>query len=255
MSLPSGIIKKSRHEMNLIKEAGQIVAGVHKLMLKTVTPGISTWELDAMAEDFIRKAGAIPTFKGMYGFPATLCTSINDEVVHGIPNKDRILKEGDIVSLDCGATFKGLIADSAITVAVGNVPDEVAQLLLNTEAGLLAGVAQMKPGNFLEDISAAVEDVGLAHNYGIVRNYGGHGVGRNLHEEPFLPNHRTGEKGPELKAGYVLACEPMFNLGVADVKTLDDQWTVVTTDGKPSAHFEHTVLITDDGPVIATLRD
>ena len=249
------IAVKSRHDIKLILEAGKIVAGVHNLMIKTVKPGMSTLELDQLAEQFIRKHGALPTFKGYHGFPGTLCTSINEEVVHGIPSADRILKDGDVISLDCGATYKGWIADTAITLPVGDIPDEILKLLSATDEGLHAGIQAMRAGNRIHDVSAAVEDVGLKYGYGIVQNYGGHGVGKNLHEEPFIPNYRTDNPGPEIRPGNVMAIEPMFNLGTADVETLDDKWTVVTKDRKPSAHFEHTIVVTDDGPVIATLRD
>ena len=249
------IAVKSRHEIKLIQEAGRIVAGVHNLMIKTVEPGMSTLDLDQLAEQFIRKAGALPTFKGYYGFPATLCTSINEEVVHGIPKADRILKDGDVISLDCGATYKGFIADSAITLPIGNVPEDIIQLLKATDEGLHAGIQAMRPGNRIIDVAAAVEDIGIHYGYGIVKNYGGHGVGKNLHEEPFIPNYRTENTGPEIRPGNVMAIEPMFNLGTADVETLEDQWTVVTKDRKPSAHFEHTIIVTEDGPLIATLRD
>lgn len=248
------ILRKSRHEINVIVEAGQIVAETLKSLIAAIEPGISTLELDKMAEDRIRKAGAVPTFKGYYGFPATICASVNEEVVHGIPRADRILKDGDIISIDCGATYKGLIGDSAVTVGVGNISDELQALLEATERSLRAAIAKMLPGNHLEDISGAIEDVGLACRYGIVKNYGGHGVGKSLHEEPFLPNFRTGNPGPELKPGTVLAIEPMFNLGTEEVVTAGDNWTVVTKDGLPSAHFEHTVIVTEDRPIVATER-
>lgn len=248
------ISRKSRHEIALIMEAGQIVAETLKHLASIVEPGMSTLDLDKIAEERIRKAGAVPTFKGYHGFPATLCTSVNHQVVHGIPRADTILKDGDVVSIDCGATYKGLVGDSAITVGVGNITDDLKKLLEITDLSLQEAIKKMVAGNHLEDISAAVEDVGLQYGYGIVRNYGGHGVGRMLHEEPFLPNHRTGIPGPELKPGVVLAIEPMFNLGTADVRTEDDNWTVVTEDGLQSAHFEHTVIVTDDGPIVATER-
>lgn len=248
------VVKKSRHEINLIKEAGAIVASTLVLLSKVAEPGMSTLDLDQIAENNIRQAGAIPTFKGIYGFPATLCISVNEEVVHGIPKATKILKEGDILSLDCGATWKGLIADSAMTIGIGAISDDCQRLLKATEESLMAGISKMYPGNYLEDISAAIEDVGIDYGYGIVREYGGHGVGRKLHEEPFIFNYRRGERGIQLKSGLVLAIEPMLNLGGDDVVTLEDKWTVVTKDGLPSAHFEHTVIITDDGPVIATER-
>lgn len=255
MNVPKPIDRKSRHEIALIQEAGKILANVHKHLISIVEPGMSTLDLDRIAEDMIRKAGAIPTFKGIYGFPATLCASINDEVVHGIPNADRILQPGDIVSLDGGVTFKGLIADSAITLAVGPISKEVSNLLLATEESLMAAIEQMRPGRHLDDIGTAVEAVGKRYGYGIVRNYGGHGVGKKLHEDPFIPNYKTGIPGPELRPGVVLAIEPMFNLGTEEVYTADDQWTVLTKDGLPSAHFEHTVIVTEDGPIVATLRE
>ncbi len=248
------IDRKSRHELALMQEAGQIVADTLTYLSKIVEPGMSTLDLDKIAEERIRKAGAVPTFKGYYGFPATLCTSVNDEVVHGIPSPHKILKAGDVISIDCGATYKGLVGDSALTIGVGEISDELKKLLQATEESLNAGIRMMVAGNFLEDISGAVEDVGNKYGYGIVRNYGGHGVGRKLHEEPFLHNYRTGNQGPELKPGVALAIEPMFNLGTEDVKTLEDNWTVVTQDGLPSAHFEHTVIVTEDGPLVATER-
>lgn len=248
------IARKSRHELALIQEAGQIVAETLSHLASVVEPGMSTLDIDRIAEERIRKAGAIPTFKGYHGFPATLCISVNEEVVHGIPRADKILKSGDVISLDCGATYRGLIADSAMTIGVGEISEELKKLLEATDQSLRAAIEQMRPGRVLQDVSAAVEDVGLAHGYGIVKNYGGHGVGRQLHEDPFLPNYRTGQPGPELKPGVVLAIEPMFNLGTEQVVTAPDNWTVITQDGLPSAHFEHTVIVTDDGPLVATER-
>lgn len=248
------IPRKSRHELALIHEAGQIVAATLSHLISIVEPGMSTLDLDQIAEERIRRAGAIPTFKGYHGFPATLCTSVNEEVVHGIPNANKILKDGDVVSIDCGATYKGLVGDSAVTVAVGTISDELKKLLEITDLSLQEAIKKMVPGHFLEDVSGAVEDVGVQYGYGIVRNYGGHGVGRVLHEEPFLHNYRTGVRGPELRPGVVLAIEPMFNLGTDEVYTADDNWTVLTQDGLPSAHFEHTVIVTEDGPLVATER-
>jgi methionyl aminopeptidase len=248
----SKLNRKSRHDLNLQRTAGTIVAEALAEVMALAKPGVTTLELDQKAEAIIIKAGAVPTFKGYYGFPATLCTSVNDAVVHGIPSADCVLKEGDIVSLDCGATYKGLIADSARTVAVGQVSEDIERLLVHTYESLMAAIAKMHPGNHLEDISAAVEDVCNRYGYGLVKNYGGHGVGHQLHEEPFIPNHRTGEKGPQLLSNVTLAIEPMFNLGKEDVYTDQDEWTVRTVDHLPSAHFEHTVLITDSGPEILT---
>ena len=245
--------RKSRHEVALIRAAAKINAEAHMAVQEIIKPGVSTLEMDQVAEAYIRAQGGIPTFKGLYGFPATLCISVNDEVVHGIPNAERILQDGDVVSVDCGTIYRGLTSDSAVTWPVGTITPELTQLLLATEEGLMAGIAQMIEGNYVEDISGAIEDVCTKYGYGLVRNYGGHGVGRKPHEPPFIHNYRTGEKGPMLKEGGVLAIEPMFNLGGDDVFTLEDQWTVVTKDRLPSAHFEHTVVITKGEPEILTL--
>lgn len=247
------IDRKSRHEISLIRSAAKINAEAHQAVQAAIKPGISTLELDSIAEDYIRKAGGVPAFKGLYGFPATLCMSINDEVVHGIPTAERILQDGDVVSVDCGTVYKGLYSDSAITWPVGNVKPEILKLLAATEEGLLAGISQMIHGNHLEDISAAIEDVCLKYGYGLVRQYGGHGVGKKPHEAPFIHNFRTGEQGPRLEEGNVLAIEPMFNLGGDDVYTAEDEWTVLTKDHLPSAHFEHTVVVTKGEPEILTL--
>jgi methionyl aminopeptidase len=247
------IDRKSRHEISLIRAAAKINAETHVMVRDAIRPGISTQELNDIAEAHIRKSGGIPTFKGLYGFPATLCISVNDEVVHGIPNPNKILQDGDVVSIDCGTTYKGMVSDSAVTWAVGTVSKDLKQLLKATEEGLLAGIAQMVPGNYLEDISGAIEDVCLKYGYGMVRNYGGHGVGRKPHEAPFIHNFRTGERGPRLEEGNVLAIEPMFNLGGDDVYTAEDEWTVITKDHLPSAHFEHTVVVTKGEPEILTL--
>ncbi|MEB3286090.1 MAG: type I methionyl aminopeptidase [Vampirovibrionales bacterium] len=248
----SRIDRKSRYEVNLIRSAAQINAEAHKVVSEAIKPGITTMELNDIAEAFIRKSGGIPTFKGLYGFPGTLCVSVNEEVVHGIPRHDKVLAEGDVISVDCGTTYKGMVSDSAITWPVGTIKPEVAQLLKGTEEGLMAAIEQMVEGNYLEDISGAIEDVCVKYGYGLVRNYGGHGVGRKPHEAPFIHNYRTGERGPKLEEGNVLAIEPMFNLGGDDVYELEDGWTIVTKDHLPSAHFEHTVVITKNGPEILT---
>ena len=253
--LGTKIDRKSKHEIGLIRSAARINAEAHLHVRGFIKPGISTQELDDIAEAYIRKAGGIPTFKGLYGFPATLCISVNDEVVHGIPNKEKILKEGDVISVDCGTTYRGMVSDSAVTWPVGQIKPELTQLLSATEEGLMAGIAQMVEGHYLEDISGAIEDVCKKYGYGLVRNYGGHGVGRKPHEPPFIHNFRTGERGPELKEGGVLAIEPMFNLGGDDVYTAEDNWTVLTSDHLPSAHFEHTVVITKGEPEILTRLD
>ncbi len=243
--------KKSREEIKLMKEAGNIVALVHQEMKRVIEPGISTKELDNIAHNIIKEHKAIPTFLGYSGFPATICASINGEVVHGIPSEKTILKEGDIISVDVGATYRGLVGDSAWTYPVGNISDECKMLLETTEKSLFAGIERMRNNALLEDVSGAIEDVAKSKNLGIVRQYGGHGVGHSMHEEPFVFNYRIGNKFV-LKSGYTIAIEPMLNLGGDDVYTLEDEWTVVTKDGKPSAHFEHTVLVTDDEPEILT---
>jgi len=238
-----------------MRTAGSIVAEALYEMKNAVAPGVSTSELDKIAEKIILKYNAIPTFKGYNGFPASICSSINEQVVHGIPNDEVILKEGDIISLDVGATYKGLVADSAITVPVGEASEDAQKLLEVTKQALFDGINKMIAGNYLEDVSGAIEDRANMHGFGIVKQYGGHGVGRNMHEDPFVFNYRTGNKGPLLKPGMTIALEPMFNLGTGDVHTLSDRWTVVTNDGKYSAHFEHTVAVTDNEPLILTLGD
>ena len=206
-----------------------------------------------MAEANVREHGATPTFKGYRGFPATLCTSINEEVVHGIPS-ERKLEDGDIVSVDCGATLNGYIGDSAVTIPIGNVSDEIKHLLKVTEGSLYAGIEAARVGNRLFDVSCAIQEHIEKTEYGIVRDYCGHGVGRRLHEEPQVPNHGRAGTGLRLKSGWCLALEPMVNLGTHEVETLADGWTVVTADRRPSAHFEHSIAITDDGPIILTDR-
>lgn len=245
------INKKSREEVKLMRHAGHIVALVHQKMKEVVEPGISTKELDAIAMKVIKENRAFPTFLGYNGFPASICTSINEQVVHGIPSENVILKDGDIIAIDVGATYRGLVGDSAWSYAVGNISEENKRLMKATEEALYAGIAKMRPGNVLDDISGAVEDVAVKYGYGIVRQYGGHGVGRAMHEEPFLYNYRVGDK-TLIKPLYAIAIEPMLNAGCDEVVVADDEWTVSTRDNKPSAHFEHTVVATDDGPQIMT---
>ena len=245
------IKRKSREEIKLMRHAGHIVALVHQKMKEVVEPGISTKELDNIAMKIIKENRAIPTFLGYAGFPACICTSINEKVVHGIPAEDEILKEGDIIAIDVGATYRGLVGDSAWSYAVGNVSDDIKRLMKATEEALYAGIEKMIPGNVLDDISGAVEDVAIKYGYGIVRQYGGHGVGHTMHEEPFLYNYRVGDK-TLIKSGYAIAIEPMLNMGVDDVVVGADNWAVSTVDKKPSAHFEHTVVATEDGPQIMT---
>ncbi|HIS53517.1 TPA: type I methionyl aminopeptidase [Candidatus Galligastranaerophilus gallistercoris] len=245
------VAKKSREEIKLMKMAGSIVAKVHQAMKESIREGISTLELDKIAYDVIKENKATPTFLGYRGFPGSICASINEEVVHGIPSKDRILKNGDIISIDVGATYHGLVGDSAWTYTVGEVDPKVKKLLETTERALFAGISKMIEGNVLDDVSGAVEDVAKEGGYGIVRQYGGHGVGYNMHEEPFLFNYRVGNK-LKLKQGNVIAIEPMLNLGTDDVEVLDDEWTVITKDKLPSAHFEHTVMVGEVEPLILT---
>ncbi len=245
------ITKKSREEIKLMKIAGDIVAQVHFAMKTAIKSGISTKELDDIAFDIIKKNKAIPTFKGYRGFPATICASINDEVVHGIPSDKRILKDGDIIAVDVGATFRGLVGDSAWTYAVGEISDDKKRLLEGTEKSLFAAIDKMRAGNTLNDVGGAIEDIAREYGLGIVRQYGGHGVGRNMHEEPFVFNYRAGDT-TILKPGMTIAIEPMLNLGGDDVYEHTDGWTVSTVDKKASAHFEHTILVTEDDPVILT---
>ena len=245
------INKKSRDEIKRMRHAGHIVALVHQKMKEVVEPGISTKELDNIAMKIIKENRAIPTFLGYAGFPASICTSINEEVVHGIPSEDRILKEGDIIAIDVGATYGGLVGDSAWSYRVGKVSEEVDALMKTTEESLYAGIEQMRPGNVLDDISKAIEAVAVRGGYGIVRQYGGHGVGYEMHEDPFLFNYSVGDN-TLIKPNTAIAIEPMLNLGCDDVVVGEDGWTVSTKDGKPSAHFEHTVIATEDGPLITT---
>ena len=245
------INKKSKDEIKRMRHAGHIVALVHKRMKEIVAPGISTKELDNEAMRVIKENRAIPTFLGYHGFPASICTSINEKVVHGIPSEKEILKEGDIIAIDVGATYGGLVGDSAWSYAVGEISEEKQKLMKATEEALFAGISQMREGNVLDDISGAIEDTAKSYNMGIVRRYGGHGVGHTMHEDPFLFNYRVGDN-TRIKAGYVIAIEPMLNLGCDDVFVEDDNWGVVTRDYRPSAHFEHTVLATEDEPVLMT---
>ncbi len=246
------IHRKSRDEIKRMKHAGYIVALVHQKMKEVVVPGISTKELDEIAMKIIKENRAIPTFLGYSGFPACICTSINEQVVHGIPSENVILKEGDIIAIDVGATYGGMVGDSAWSYRVGQVSPEVDKLMKTTEESLYAGIEQMRPGNVLDDISKAVEAVANREGYGIVRQYGGHGVGHEMHEDPFLFNYSVGDN-TLIKSNMAIAIEPMLNLGGDDVVVNEkDGWTVSTKDGKPSAHFEHTVIATDDGPIITT---
>ncbi len=245
------IIRKSKEEIKRMKQAGHIVALVHQEMKKIIEPGITTKYLDEVAFKIIKENRATPTFLGYNGFPASICASVNEQVVHGFPLEDVILKEGDIISVDVGATYGGLVGDSAWTYPVGKISAEKDRLLKATEEALFAGISQMRHGNLLDMVGGAIEEVAKRERLGIVRQYGGHGVGRNMHEDPFVFNYKTGDK-TVLKTGMTIAIEPMLTLGGDSVEVLSDNWTVQTVDKKPSAHFEHSVLITDNEPVILT---
>jgi len=234
-----------------MREAGRIVAQTLEVLRTAIEPGITTAELDALAEKFIRSQGARPAFKGLYGFPASICASVNEQVVHGIPGL-RSLEKGDIISIDIGTEIKGYYGDAAYTFAVGDIAAQAARLLAVTEEALYRGIAAARPGNRLSDISHAVQTLVESNGFSVVREYVGHGIGRSMHEEPQLPNFGPPGRGPRLRAGMTLAIEPMVNAGAADVVTMADAWTVVTRDRRLSAHFEHTVAITDSGPEILT---
>jgi methionyl aminopeptidase len=244
------IIVKSPREIEIMKTANQIVAETHAFLAERIVPGISTAEIDQLAEEFIRSRDAEPSFKGYRGFPASVCISINEEVVHGIPDKNRFLESGDIVSLDIGTFYEGFNGDAARTVAVGDIDAETNKLLDITEQSLYKGIEQAINGNNLTDISNAVQSYVESHNLSVVREYVGHGIGRDMHEDPQIPNFGPPGRGPRLKKGMTLAIEPMVNMGSFKVKTLSDGWTVVTKDRSRSAHFEHTIVITDDKPLI-----
>lgn len=243
---------KSQREISLMKEAGHIVALAHQEVSKHIKPGVTTLQLDQIVEKVIRDNNAIPSFKGYGGFPGSACTSINEQVVHGIPSKRVILKDGDLISVDIGAEYKGYHGDSAWTYAVGTVSPEVTKLMEVTKQSLFEGLKYAKAGNRLTDISHAIQKHAESFGYSVVRDFVGHGVGSQLHEDPQIPNYGLPGKGPVLKTGMTLAIEPMINMGRKEVKVLKDNWTAVTIDKKPSAHYEHSILITDDEPIILT---
>ena len=245
------IIGKSQKEIDKMRASGQLVGRVLQELRAMVAPGITTLEVDRAAEKMIRDAGAYPTFKGYNGFPFSICASVNEQVVHGFPSQYE-LKEGDIFSIDVGATLDGFVGDTATTVAVGKVSEDRLRLMRVTEECLQLAIEQCRPGNHLGDIGFAVQSHAEAHGYSIVRDYVGHGIGRQMHEDPQIPNYGKPGKGPKVKKGYVFALEPMVNMGSLHTKTLKDGWTVVTVDGQPSAHFEHTVAITEEGPEVLT---
>ena len=235
-----------------MRASGRLAGLVLQKLRSLVQPGVTTIEIDAHAEKMIRDAGALPTFKGYNGFPYSICASVNEQIVHGFPSK-YVLKEGDILSIDCGATLEGFVGDTATTVPVGQVGEDRLKLLRVTEECLRLAIEQCRAGSHLGDIGFAVQSYAEAEGYSVVRDYVGHGIGRRMHEDPQIPNYGKPGKGPKIKKGYVFALEPMINLGSLHTKTLKDGWTVVTVDGQPSAHFEHTVAVTEEGPEVLTL--
>lgn len=248
---------KSEQEIELMREAGRILALVHQNLAKEIKPGMSTWDVDQIGEDLIRGYGCIPNFKGLYDYPASVCVSVNEEVVHGIPRKDRILQEGDIVSLDTGVMYKGYHSDAARTVAVGEISDDAKYLIEHTRMSFFKGIHYATTGNHLFDISNAIGDYAESKGLGVVRDLVGHGIGTALHEEPEIPNFRQRwpKKGIRLQKGMTLAVEPMITAGSFEVLWLDDEWTVMTEDLSLAAHYENTILITDGKPEILTLTE
>ena len=244
---------KSEREIELMRKAGMLVSKMHKYIKPYIKKGITTKELDKLCEDFIIKNGGVPTCKGFEGFPATLCTSVNEQVVHGIPDNTR-LKDGDIITIDVVIGYKGYQGDAAWTYAVGEVDDDKKYLMEHTEKSLYIGLEQAKPGNRIGDISHAIQEYAESHNLGVVRELCGHGIGREMHEDPEVPNFGIANTGPRLKPGMAICIEPMLTFGHRDVAVLDDEWTVVTVDNSPAAHYEHTILITEDGYEILTPR-
>jgi methionyl aminopeptidase len=248
------IVCRSAAELKKMREAGRLVGEVLTELAARVAPGVTTAELDELAEARIRKAGATPAFKGYHGYPATICASVNDEVIHGIPSGRRVLNEGDVISIDVGAELDGYFGDSAITLPVGQVSEAAATLLRVTDESLYKAIEVVKPGGRISDIGHAVQQHVEAYGFSVVREFVGHGIGQKMHEEPQIPNYGEPGRGPRLAEGMVLAIEPMVNAGKAAVKVLADGWTAVTRDGSLSAHFEHTVAVTADGPWILTAR-
>lgn len=244
---------KSAKEIELMRESCRLLAQVHQEMEQAIKPGMSTLDIDIIGDTIIRKMGCTPNFKNYNGYPASICVSVNDEVVHGIPTKHRILQEGDIVSLDAGLIYKGYHSDAARTHAVGQISEEARKLIEVTKQSFFEGIKMAKAGNHLHDISNAIDAYIKPYGYGIVRDLVGHGIGTHLHEDPQIPNFAQKRKGIRLEAGMTLAIEPMINIGRPDVEWLDDDWTVVTEDGSLSAHYENTVLITEDEPEVLTL--
>lgn len=249
------IVIKSYDEIQLMHEANQIVAETLTMLQNTVDAGITTWELDKLAEELCLTRKAKPAFKGYRGFPGSLCVSVNEEVVHGIPSRKKKLKKGDIISIDFGVLFKGYYGDSAITLPVGKIADGVQKLLITTKRCLDKGIEQAVVGNRIGDVAKAIQDHVEANGFSVVRQFVGHGIGTELHEAPEIPNFFQGERTVRLLAGMVLAIEPMVNMGTHKVKVLRDGWTVITNDKKPSAHFEHSIAVTENGPLILSSRE
>ena len=246
---------KSSQEIELMREAGRILASVHQELGKNIRPGMSTMDIDRLGEEMIRSYGCIPSFKNYCGYPASICVSVNDEVVHGIPSEKRLIQEGDIVSLDAGVIYKGYHSDAARTVAVGEISEEAKLLIERTRQSFFEGMKKAVAGNHLHDISAAIGDYAESFGYGVVRDLCGHGIGNHLHEDPEIPNFKQWRRGIKLRPGMTLAVEPMINLGTPEVEWMDDEWTVVTEDGAPSAHYENTILITEGKPEILSLTE
>jgi methionyl aminopeptidase len=247
------ILIKSDFEIEIMREANQIVAIAHELIAKAIKPGVSTYELDKIAKDYIQGQGAQPSFLNYHGYPASICASVNEEVVHGIPSKDQIIRDGDVVSIDIGAYYKGYHGDAARSYAVGNASNEAKRLVEVTKQSFYEGMKYAKPGCHLHQISAAIQKHVESNGYSVVRDLVGHGIGKELHEEPQIPNYKPIGRGPKLQKGMVLAIEPMVNAGRYDVRTLSDNWTVVTLDGSLSAHYENTVVITETGYELLTI--
>ena len=245
------IIGKSKKELEKMRAAGQLVGQVLQELRKMAQPGLTTIEIDRAAEKMIRDGGALPTFKGYHGFPYSICASVNEQVVHGFPS-DYVLKDGDIFSIDCGVTLEGFVGDTATTVPIGSVDEAALKLISVTDQCLEFAIDQCRPGKHLGDIGFAVQQHAESHGYSVVRDYVGHGIGRRMHEDPQIPNYGKPGQGPKIRAGYVFAVEPMINLGTHYTKVMSDGWTVVTLDGKPSAHSEHTIAITEEGPEVLT---
>ena len=249
------ITVKSAEEIALMRRAGEILAAVHQQLAKEIKPGMSTLDIDRLGEEMIRSYGCIPSFKNYCGYPASICVSVNEEVVHGIPTDRRIIQEGDIVSLDAGVIYQNYHSDAARTIAVGTVSREAELLIERTRKSFFEGMKMAKAGIHLHDISAAIGGYAESFGYGVVRDLCGHGIGSHLHEEPEIPNYKQWKRGPKLKAGMTLAVEPMINIGTKDVYWMDDEWTVVTADRSLSAHYENTILITDGKPEILSLTE